>query len=83
MMKRAPSLFNRYFDTGTLVVEAQPHKGVARYSGCKGFDNLLWNDVIYGGTAVLEVCGAKDQKFHVTDGGKDGDERCTVQFTWK
>jgi hypothetical protein len=83
VMKRGPALFNRYFDTGTLVVEAEPHKGVAIYTGCKGFDHLLWNDVIYGGTAVLEVCGAKDQKFKVVAGGQDGDDVCTVQFTWR
>jgi hypothetical protein len=83
LMKRGPALFNRYFDTGTLVVEAEPHRGVARYHGCAGFNHLLWNDVMYGGSAVLEACGAKDQKFKMIEGGKDGDDFCTVQFTWR
>jgi hypothetical protein len=83
MIKRAPSLFNRYFDTGKLVVEAEARGGVAIYTGCTGFDALLWNDVIYGGTSVLEACGAKESKFNVVTGGKDGEDFCTVQFTWR
>jgi len=40
-------------------------------------------DVIYGGTSVLEACGAKESKLNVVAGGQDGDDFCTVQFTWR
>jgi hypothetical protein len=82
VMKRGPLLFSRYYDTGKLVIEASPGLAVARYSGCTGFDSLLWHDVIYGSAAVLEACGAKGQDTRIVSGGRDGDDSCTVHFTW-
>jgi hypothetical protein len=83
LMKRVPMLFNRYYDTGRVVIEATPGTATARYEGCKGFDHLLWNDSIYGSKAVLEACGAKDIDFRILAGGNDGDDDCTVHFSWR
>ena len=60
-MRRSPGIFGRYYDTGSLAVpEAKSGRCRAVYSGCVGFDRILWEDVIAGSAAVLEVCGAKD-----------------------
>jgi hypothetical protein len=83
LMKRAPMVFNRYYDTGRMVIDAVPGIATARYEGCKGFDQLLWNDAIYGSSGVLEACGAKDVDFRIVSGGGDGDDGCIVRFIWR
>jgi hypothetical protein len=83
MMKRGPAIFSRYYDTGALEVEATPGKAIARYSGCKGFDRLLWLDVLEGSATVLEVCGAKELQTKYVSGGRDRDDSCVVHFTWR
>jgi hypothetical protein len=83
VMKRGPLLFGRYFDTGKLEVQASPGLAVAKYTGCKGFDLLLWQDTLAGSAAVLEACGAKNLETKFITGGRDRDDSCTVHFTWR
>jgi hypothetical protein len=83
VMKRGPLLFSRYYDTGKLVVEASTGLAVCRYSGCTGFDHILWIDTLSGSQAVLEACGAKQAGTQIVEGGRDGDDSCTAHFTWR
>jgi hypothetical protein len=84
LMGRSPRLFTRYYDTGTLTVpEARAGRCRATYSGCIGFDFVLWEDVIAGSSAILEACGARD--IHITrlHGGGDGDTELEVLAEWR
>ncbi len=83
LMKRGPLLFSRYYDTGKLVVEASTGLAVTRYSGCSGFNHVLWIDTISGSVAVLEACGAKQLGMEIVEGGRDGDDSCTAHLTWR
>lgn len=83
IMRRGPGIFSRYYDTGSLAVEARRGFAQARYRGCVGFDRVLWADLIAGSGAVLEVCGARDLKWRITHGGGDGDEECDVASEWR
>jgi hypothetical protein len=78
IMRRTPAIWQRYYDVGVVTIEAQPHFARARFAEATGFDQVLWNDVIGGATAVLEVCGAKDLKVTVESGGSDEDFLCLV-----
>jgi hypothetical protein len=73
IMRRTPSIWQRYFDFGVVAVEARPHFARAHWTECRGFDRVLWQDVIGGSQGVLEVCGAKDLKMIVQGGGGDED----------
>jgi hypothetical protein len=84
LMRRSPTLFGRYYDTGTLTVPvARSGYCEARYRGCVGFDRVLWEDVISGSTAILEACGAKDIKHTRVRGGGDGDHELDVVAEWR
>ena len=84
LMRRSPGIFGRYYDTGTLVVpEARAGRCRAIYSGCEGFDRVLWEDVIAGSSAILEVCGAKEIRATRVRGGGDGDTELEVLAEWR
>ncbi|HZS38281.1 MAG TPA: hypothetical protein VFF06_15695 [Polyangia bacterium] len=84
VIKRAPTLFSRYYDTGRMeVVRAVSGSAQARFSGCVGFDRSVWQGVAGGCVAVLEACGGQDVDVRATDGGNDGDEHLFLAATWK
>lgn len=83
IMRRGPSVFSRYYDTGTLSVTARAGYAEARYRGCVGFDRVLWEDANAGAGAVLEVCGAKELRYKIVRGGGDGDEECDAVAEWR
>ena len=82
IMRRGPSVFQRYYDTGSLSVEARHGYAEARYRGCVGFDHILWEDVNAGASAVLEACGAKNVRVRAARGGGDGDEELDLVCEW-
>lgn len=84
LMRRSPSVFGRYYDTGTLTVPiARAGYCEAQYRGCAGFDRVLWEDALAGSAAVLEACGAKQIRFERVRGGGDGDVDCDVVAEWR
>jgi hypothetical protein len=84
LMRRAPGLFGRYYDTGTLAVKvARPGYCEAAYRGCAGFDRVLWEDALAGSAAILEVCGAKEITVTRVRGGDDGDVDCDAVAEWR
>jgi hypothetical protein len=83
IMRRTPTIWSRYFDTGVVTVEARPGYARARFAEAAGFDHVLWQDVIGGSTGVLEVCGAKELKVTVESGGGDGDDHLALAAEWR
>jgi hypothetical protein len=83
LIRRAPGLFSRYYDTGSLSVpEARPGHCRAVFIGCRDFDLVLWEDVIAGACAILEACGAKDIRTTRVRGGDDGDTELELIGEW-
>ena len=83
IMRRAPGIYSRYYDTGSLEVVARARYCEAHYRGCVGFDRVLWADLHAGASAVLEECGARDLTYRVVRGGGDGDEECDIVGEWR
>jgi hypothetical protein len=83
LMKRAPGMFNRYYDTGKLeILEARDGLVRAQYTECAGFNRLMWEDVIGGSAGVLEACGGRDIQVHIARGGSDDDAHLQIDATW-
>lgn len=83
LMRRAPGLFNRYYDTGKLAVVARPHYAEAKFTGCVGFDRVFWEDAVGGAIGILESCGARDVQVRWMRGGGDGDQELDIIAEWK
>ena len=84
LVKRAPGLWNRYYDTGTLEVPTAKHGyAEARFRGCAGFDRVMWEDAIGGCMGMLEVCGAKEISTEVHRGGDDGCDYMDGIIRWR
>jgi hypothetical protein len=84
LMRRSPSLFNRYYDTGKLTVPVAKHGyAEARFRGCVGFDRVIWEDAVGGAIGILQACGAKDVSLRFVRGGGDGDEELDIIAQWK
>jgi hypothetical protein len=84
LLARAPRLFGNYYDTGAMhVLEAEPGRGRARWSGCAGFDHGLWQDVLGGCEAALVAAGAQDLTLTVTAGGGDADHTMDIEGRWR
>jgi hypothetical protein len=73
LIKRTPSIWSRYYDTGKVNMEARSKFAHAQFTECTGWDRVLWQDVIGGCQGVLEVCGAREVKMSVVSGGGDED----------
>jgi hypothetical protein len=83
LVKRAPGIFGRYFDTGKVEVpEARSGFARAKFSGCAGFDRSVWEDAMGGTLALLEACGAEQLQLTVHSGGGDGDDHLEATTTW-
>jgi hypothetical protein len=83
LMRRTAGMFSRYYDTGTLTVPiAKKGYAEARYRGFAGFDRVLWNELIAGCRAILEVCGARDIRGRLVRGGGDGDVDLDLVVEW-
>lgn len=81
LLKRTPAIWSRYYDTGEVAIEARPGFAHARFREARGFDHVLWQDVVGGCAGVLEVCGAKDLKMAIVGGGGD-ESHLSLTATW-
>ena len=83
VISKSTFLFNAYYDTGKMeVVDAVERSARARWTGCAGFDQNLWQDVIGGSEAGMVLSGAKDIHIDIVSGGKDGDDHLEVHARW-
>jgi hypothetical protein len=84
LFKRSPMVFSRYYDTGKLEITRAEH-GVAdaRFTGCTGFNQTLWEDTLGGCLGLLEACGARNVEMTIHEGGEDGDDHLYGTATWK
>lgn len=83
LLSMTPRVWKTYWDGGqTKYLELR--KGMARgYTfGCKGFDRSIWESIIGGSIAILEIGGAKNVRMRVVAGGGDGDDAMDCEARW-
>lgn len=76
-------LFPRYYSSGHVRVEAEGSKHFRVYiTDCAGFTELIWQEIYASGKHLVARSGAKNAKYYVLEGGKDGDTRMIVDARW-
>ena len=76
-------IFSRYLRPGRMSI-IEHGEGFARvlFENCYDFDENLWNDVLGGCEAALELTGSKVVRIRVEEGGQDGDTTTIALGSW-
>jgi hypothetical protein len=73
-----------YFDGGTVTTQREGHGRILiQWTGCVGFDEHIFADVIGGAEAILETAGAEQVRAELLAGAKDGDDMASVRMHWR
>jgi hypothetical protein len=76
-------VFSTYYDTGKFsIVESRSGFVHARATGCIGWDENMWFEIIGSCESLLEIAGAKHVRTRTLDGGRDGDTFLDVEARW-
>lgn len=79
----SPRLFGNYYDTGEVVVtESRKGYGQVEWTGCRGFDANLWNEILGGCEALLEAAGAQSIAIQRLQGGANNQDFMLASATW-
>jgi len=83
LLKQSGRVFALFCEGGTCQVEAS-RKGFARirYANCAGSNRGVWDNVLGGTEAIVEVCGGRAVNAKVVERGNDGDGEMTAEVTW-
>jgi hypothetical protein len=83
VLSLAAQLFSTYLRPGRMrVLEA--HRGFVRvwFEDCIGFSRDMWQDVLGGCEAALEIAGARAVRIRIESGARDGDETAQGVAWW-
>lgn len=83
LIRQGGSVFNRYYERGTLRVDSpQPGRAVCRFEGCVGFDENLWQDVLGGIEGAMVSCQVRNLRIHTAEGARSGDANALFELFW-
>lgn len=83
LLSIASLAFKSYYDTGELRVRMEaPRVLIAEWSGCVGFNDLLWYDSIGGASFFLASTGVAQPKVSLLSGGGNEDW-AVMRGTWR
>lgn len=76
--------FNQIYDTGQVEVQDPTPESVrVSFTGCTGFDHVMWIEILGSGERLAELAGGKDARSTIVDGGRHGDTHCVATFHWR
>jgi hypothetical protein len=76
-------VFSTYYDTGTFsMLDSRKGFAHARASGCTGWDENMWSELIGSCTSLLEIAGAKHVRTRTLGGARDGDDFLELEARW-
>lgn len=80
----APRVFGAYYRPADMyVVEARGGYAHTRWANCHGFDANVWQDVLGGCVAIVEVSGGAAVELELVAGGGDGDAHAEALVHWR
>lgn len=77
----ASRMFTSYYSHGRLEIDSGPGAATARYTGCLGFDRLMWIELAGSGEELIRAAGGKNPKMLILSGG-DGPD-CVMRLRWR
>jgi hypothetical protein len=76
-------VFNTYYDTGSFAIDESRRGFIrARCTGCKGFDENMWNEIAGSCESLLEIAGAKFVRLRIVSGGGDESDSAEMEARW-
>ncbi len=83
LLSIAPKIFDRYYDTGRLVIH-ETRRGYIRgtFEGCIGWDSSMWQEVLGSCLEVVHLAGGTNVRARTVTGGKDDDDACEIEVFW-
>lgn len=83
LLATSQRVFSTYYDTGRLeLVEARRGFAHVRATGCLGWDQNMWSELMGSCESLLEISGAKHVRIRQLSGGKDDDAFLDVEARW-
>lgn len=83
IMKIAQRIFTRYFTHGGIeVVDSQPRRLRARWTGVEGFDDNLWIEHMAGAEHLVRLAAGDTTKLEIIAGARGADTHAEVVATW-
>jgi len=75
--------FSSYYDTGKVTItESRKGYAVAEWTGCVGFDQNMWQELVGSAESLLEMSGAKSVRVRVSEGGRNDDDNLRMVAHW-
>jgi hypothetical protein len=76
-------VFSTYYDTGKFsILESRAGFVHARATGCVGWDENMWSEILGSCESLLEIAGARHVRMRTLEGGRDGDTLMDVEARW-
>lgn len=76
-------MFSTYYDTGQFsIVESRSGYVRGCATGCVGWDESMWSELMGASESLLEIAGAKHVRLRTIAGGRDGDASLDVEARW-
>ena len=76
--------FNQIYDTGqVMVIDPTPVSVRLSFTGCIGFDHVMWIEILGSCERLAELAGGKDARSTIAEGGRQGDAHCVAAFRWR
>jgi hypothetical protein len=73
--------FNQIYDTGHVeVIEPTAVSVRLSFTGCSGFDHVMWVEILGSCERLAELAGGKDARSAIVSGGRHGDAHCVAAF---
>jgi len=80
--RHSAKFFRSFYRPGDVqVLDARPGRARARVSGCAGFDDRVWDDVIGSMFGVIEIAGGHEPSVELLDQNADDSVR-EIRVSW-
>jgi hypothetical protein len=76
-------VFSNYYSLGAVkVTESRQGYSHAKWTGCTGFDENMWTEILGSCVQLLEIGGASHVRARVLSGGQDGMDHMEAAAHW-
>jgi len=83
LLSMSQRVFSTYYDTGqTEVLESRAGFVHMRFSGCEGWDENMWHELLGSCESLLEIAGAEHVRIRQLAGGGEYSSQADYEARW-